>query len=188
MTKSLTILPLLAGLAVALGRSGCSSEPHAAPVAPEPLASTSTPDVSDVAPSTDAGDEDSDSDPQPSATVIHSDPAVMEKMACKALTPSLLKSMELTFGYPTRSVQVKVGEGLTPGEMWWVVILDSPPDDSHRWGIRPFLTNAPGLEHGGKGTWITLGETSPWESVSWPDEKLVTAQSALERAYGCLEK
>jgi len=186
MTRSLTILQLLAGLGVAVALSGCSSEPHAAPVAPELSASTSTPDVSDVAPASDAGDEDSD--PQPSATVIHSDPAVMEKMACKALAPSLLKSMELTFGYPTRSVQVKVGEGLTPGEMWWVVILDSPPDDRYQWGIRPFLTNAPGLEHGGKGTWIELGETNPWESVSWPDEKLVTAQSALEKASKCLEE
>lgn len=30
-------------------------------------------------------------------------------------------------------------------------------------------------------------EDQPWTSVSWPDDKLVVAQSALEKAYECMD-
>lgn len=88
-------------------------------------------------------------------------------MSCDPLSSDLLDRVRFEFGTPTRSVQVEVGEGLTPGETWWVVVLDSPPDDSYQWGLRAFLTDAPGLEEGG--TWIPvpLDDNNPWEYVSW---------------------
>lgn len=94
----------------------------------------------------------------------------------------------MDFGTPTRSIQVEVGEGLTLGETWWVVILDSPADDAYQWAeLRRFLTNAPGVS--GEGHWIPVpSKGDPWGSVEWDFERLVRAQSALVKAHECLDR
>ena len=109
----------------------------------------------------------------------------MATMECENLDPALLDAMRIHFGTPTRSVQVRVGEGLNEGEIWWVVILDRQADDAYEWGISTFLTNAPG----GRNfyTWISLDGADTWGSVEWEGERLVRGQSALEKARECLD-
>lgn len=129
---------------------------------------------------------DEDASESPTYVPVVSDPALLETMECEPLSSKFLEAVKLDVGIPTRSVQVKVGKGSTAGEDWWVVVLDSPPDDSYEWGIRPFLTSAPGAPDF-KGKWIVLEDEQPWRSVDWPEGKLVAGQSALEKAYDCLD-
>ncbi|HHV20806.1 MAG TPA: hypothetical protein GXZ30_04610 [Propionibacterium sp.] len=110
------------------------------------------------------------------------DPAIMASMTCEPVDKDLLDELRSELGTPTRSIQVEVGEGLNPGEDWWLVILDSPADDSYAWGLRHFLTNAPG----GGPLWIPLPQEDPWMYVQWDAERLTRAQSALVKAQGCL--
>lgn len=115
------------------------------------------------------------------------DPAIVATMTCKPLSKELLDKMRFQFGTPTRSVQVEAGEGLDPGSRWWIVISDSPPDDAYPWGIRRFLTNAPGsMEPEDTGRWIPLPASDTWVNVSWDRARLTRAQSALVKAEGCL--
>ena len=97
----------------------------------------------------------------------------MQSMSCEPLDDGLLEEMDIYFGTPTRAVQVEVGEGMQDGETWWVVVMDSPPDDSYQWGLRAFLTNAPGVEHVDQWVWIPidLDSDDPWENVSWDTER-----------------
>lgn len=114
------------------------------------------------------------------------DEQLVAKMTCEPLNESLLERMKTDFGAPTRSVQVKVGEGNKAGEYWWIVILDSPPDDAYQWGMREFLTNAQNGE--GHWQWIVLpaNEERRWKSVQWDQERLVRAESARTKAHQCL--
>ena len=120
-----------------------------------------------------------------SAEAIPTDPDLVASMECEPLSTDLLSQMRFEFGTPTRSVQVEVGEGLTPGEVWWVVVLDSPADDSYSWGIRRFLTNAPG--GGGAWDWLAIQPRDPWANVLWDAQRLTRAQAALVKAERCLE-
>ncbi len=119
---------------------------------------------------------------------ISPDAQMMAAMECEPLSQDLLARMRIDFGTPTRSVMVEVGEGLTPGETWWVVILDIPADDRKPWArLRRFLTNAPGVS--GDGHWISVPSNGdPWRSVAWDSERLVRAQSALTKARECLDR
>ncbi len=127
--------------------------------------------------------------PSPSEVgTIPSDPELVATMECEPLSQNLLAKMRMDFGNPTASVQVEVGEGLTPGETWWVVILDSPADDAYQWEeLRRFLTNAPGISD--EGQWIPVPSTGdPWGSVEWDSERLMKAESALMKAHECLDR
>lgn len=124
---------------------------------------------------------DGEPKPRASAETIAPDAAVLATMECEPVSRELLDRKRIDFGAPRRSVQVEVGEGLTPGETWWVVILDSPSDEAHKEGLRPFLTNAPGP--GGADEWISLRGL---KRVAWDSERLVRAQSALTKAEECL--
>ena len=128
---------------------------------------------------------DGEPKPRASAETIAPDEAIMATMECEPLSTDLLSKMRFEFGAPTRSVQVEVGEGLTPGEVWWVVVLDSPADDSYSWGIRRFLTNAPG--GGGAWDWLAIQPRDPWANVLWDAQRLTRAQAALVKAERCLE-
>lgn len=130
------------------------------------------------------GSELSDTD---DSAHVHTDESVMASMACEPVDSALLERMRIQLGYPRRAVQVEVGEGLTSGELWWVVVLDSPPDDSYDWGLRAFLTNAPGLSEGG--TWIDVDfkSSDPWKNVTWDTERLARANAALEKALAYME-
>ncbi|WP_435299702.1 hypothetical protein [Timonella sp. A28] len=123
--------------------------------------------------------------PEPEPRVVPSDPAIMSKMSCAPVDPALIERIKKDFGNPKRTVQVKVGEGLDPDEIWWVVVFDLPPFESFKGGFRAFLTTAPGLPADGK--WISLRGKDTWRSVDWDDEKLVRGQSALSKGYECLE-
>lgn len=115
------------------------------------------------------------------------DEAIMEEMTCQPVDGELLERVKLQLGTPSRTVQVEVGEGLNPDELWWLIVLDSPADDSYEWGLRAFLTNAPGLSEG-VGTWIPIDyeSTDPWVNVRWDTERLIRAQSALTKALDYL--
>lgn len=121
----------------------------------------------------------------PSPIPVPVDPELVASMDCEPLSAALLEKMRADFGRPNRAVQVKVGEGLNPGQVWWVVVLDSPADFSYEWEeLRPFLTTAPGVENLGK--WINLAGGDPWRNVKWDSERLVRGQSALTKAQNCL--
>ena len=119
---------------------------------------------------------------------IPPDPELVATMECEPLSRDLLARMRMDFGTPTKSIQVEVGEGLTPGETWWVVILDSPADDAYQWAeLRRFLTNAPGAPD--ESQWISVpSKSDPWRSVEWDSERLTRAQSALIKAHECLDR
>lgn len=118
---------------------------------------------------------------------IEPDKTLMKTMTCESLDPELLDEIKIRFGTPTQSIQVKVGEGLTEGEEWWLVVLDIPSDDYRDWGVRSFLTTAPGALPSNS-PWIEIKEHDPWVSIKWSEEKLVTAQSAWNKALDCLKE
>lgn len=150
------------------------------PVTQEPIDEAVDPDVetaidTDSGPTAPAGEES-----------IAPDPGIMATMECEPLSEDLRARMRIHFGTPERSVQVEVGEGLTPGEIWWVIVLDSPSDDSYQWVIpRRFLTNAPGVAE--DDIWIPLWLSDTWRPVKWDSERLVRGQSALTKALECLD-
>lgn len=124
---------------------------------------------------------------QANTNAVHADEQIVSQLECEPLSDALLARMKTDFGTPTRSVQVKVGEGNQPGESWWVVVLDSPPDDAYQWGIRQFLTNAQNGD--GHWQWIVLPEADglTWQSVHWDQPRLVRAESARTKARRCLD-
>lgn len=112
-----------------------------------------------------------------------------QALVCEPVSQNLLDAMRSQFGTPARAVQVEVGEGLEPGENWWIVVLDSPADDAYKWGIRAFLTNAPGVSSKDEWKWIIIDIDSddPWRNVSWDGQRLARAQSALDVALDYLD-
>lgn len=119
---------------------------------------------------------------------IQADEQIISEMVCEPLSDSLLERMKPDFGSPTRSVQVKVGEGNAAGQYWWVVIIDSPPDDAYRWGMRQFLTNAQNGDQYWQ--WIALSSEAEhtWEAVQWDHQRLIRAESARIKAQQCLAR
>lgn len=182
MNASRLSVASVCALAVVL-LTGCSGTEPSVPATPTVPPVESTKEADDPVVSA----EEVEPDPEETSTNVLADPSLMEKMSCEELAPSLLASMKLSYGTPTKSVQVEASEGLTPGEHWWVVAMDSPPDDAYQWGIRSFLTTAPGVE-GEEGKWIEIDGPAPWTNVLWPDDKLVVAQTAFEKARACLEE
>lgn len=181
---------VVSALVLVLGVAGCngSVEDNLTPTAaPEPTDAVTVAPVDTRSPEPEAETE-SEAEPtsQSSEESIAPDPEIMATMECEPLSEELLDRMRIHFGTPDRSVQVEVGEGLTPGEIWWVVILDSSADDSYEWEeLRQFMTNAPGISADGR--WIPLGLSDPWSTVSWDSERLVRGQSALTKARECLD-
>ena len=185
--KGLVVLFLMLALA------GCSSAPashgvvHSFPkmssfIIADAFGSTAMQAADDVA-------ERVSSEQSSQSAPIAPDASIMQSMSCEPLDDGLLEEMDIYFGTPTRAVQVEVGEGMQDGETWWVVVMDSPPDDSYQWGLRAFLTNVPGVEHVDQWVWIPidLDSDDPWENVSWDTERLVRAQSALTVALEGLD-
>lgn len=132
-----------------------------------------------------------DGEPKPvaSGASIAPDPDVMASMACEPVRPDVLECVRLMFGTPDRSVQVEVGEGVWPAETWWVVVLDTPPDETSDWEeLRPFLTNGPQVPEGKSqygSRWIPLDDS--WSRVYWDAERLMLGKSALAKALACLD-
>ena len=131
-----------------------------------------------------------DGEPKPvaSAATIAADPALIESLECEPVRADVLEGVRGTFGTPTRSVQVEVGQGVWPAQTWWVVVLDIPADVNGDWGVRPFLTNGPQMPEGEVqygARWIPLDDT--WSRVSWDAERLAVGKAALAKALGCMD-
>lgn len=176
-------VPVVACLLGTLLLTSCSGQ-----AAPESESSTSpTPDgtktptvVLDYEEEPEPEDEE-----EPPPPPIKPDRSLMKKMSCDAFEPEAPEVIISDFGNYTRSTQVKVGEGLIPGEEWWIVALELPADDSRDAGIRSFLTTEPGPPIPYV-SWIEIGGDDPWASVEWSRKKLVVAESALTKAHECL--
>lgn len=179
---------------------------------PEPSADPETPDGSVVVVGPDGpaalpSPSDELAEPKPwevddrplKPQLIPPDPTLVESMQCLPVpTDTLEFALETSQagynGMPlSGSAMVEVGEGLNPGEVWWVVatafelepekaaVFDSPI-------VR--LTNQPGLSAGERGTWITTLEDDQgrhmWHHVKWQDEgDFVRLQSAAAKALSC---
>lgn len=131
-----------------------------------------------------------DGEPKPvaSAATVAADPALIESLECEPVRADVLEGVRGTFGTPTRSVQVEVGQGVWQAQTWWVVVLDIPTDVNGDWGVRPFLTNGPQMPEGEVqygARWIPLDDT--WSRVSWDAERLAVGKAALAKALGCMD-
>lgn len=123
----------------------------------------------------------------PTPAPIVADEAIMKTMTCEPLREDLAASQQ--FGPPpTRAVQVEVGEGLEPGRVWWVAVMNLPDDPYRGWPPRTVhhLTDAPARQSAGEAKWIEIHPSNPWVNVRWDAQQLVRAQSALTKAEGCL--
>lgn len=131
---------------------------------------------------------DGEQKPVASAEAIAVDPALMDSLECGPVRADVLEGMRGTFGTPTRSVQVEVGQGVWPAQTWWVVVLDTPADVNSEGGLRPFLTDGPQARPGDSqygARWIPLDDA--WSRVSWDAERLAVGKAALAKALGCLD-
>lgn len=128
---------------------------------------------------------DGEPKPRASAETIAPDEAIMATMECEPVSEDTADRIYRLRGHRVEdAVQVEVGEGLEPGEIWWVVAYAS---DDFREGTA-LLTTFPS---GGSG-YRDLGETvegSPWnrwDNVRWDAERLAKGQSALAKALECI--
>lgn len=149
-------------------------------------------------PSAEAWEDDHrDLEPQ----LVEPDPALVESMECLPVPEGSLE-------FATDSTQagqngvslidsamVEVGEGLNPGETWWLVALafEEPTLGRVQIGDSPVvrLTNQPGLPEGERGSWIMSRKDDRgrhmWHHVKWEDEEsFVRLQSAATKALDCV--
>lgn len=130
-----------------------------------------------------------------STSSVLPDPRIMATMSCEVPAPATLDRIRRRWGdEPLEAVQVEVGEGLTPGEIWWLVAYRTEKDGD-RWSGNQWLTNAPGLAEGADATWINSGgvyiaknNASFGGNLHWDEEGTARAQSALAKSLDCLEQ
>lgn len=161
------------------------------PTAVEPSAPSSTPTDS-------LGGEDGRAlKPQ----TIAPDPALMESMECLPVPDQTLEfahtSTQAGFNKAPLidSAMVEVGEGLTPGEVWWLIALhyEERKGSPTAWDTEFVrLTNQPGLSSGERGMWIQSRQDDlgryMWQHVKWQDEEsFARLQSAASKALSCLD-
>lgn len=148
-------------------------------------ASESTP-VAPAAPASDAPVV------RASAETIPPAPEVMAGMECEPLSDETRDYIpaEQT-RRPVEPVQVLIGEGLTPGELWWVVAFERNNEAAVN---QAWITTQPGVDGQGKWLNISSGRVLPdgsvgseWHNVHWDHDRLVRGQSALRVALDCLE-
>lgn len=182
-----------AGLAVLLlvgctDGGGESPEPVLTPAPPvvvtlEEQAETATPTPSVVM----VRGLDGEMKPRASAETIAPDEAIMATMECEPISDDTTDRIYRLHGEKwADAIQVEVGEGLEPGETWWIVAGDTGPSSS----IEAMVTSLPG---GGSG-YHYLGssvrghgdEWNRWDDVHWDAERLERGQSALAKALDCL--
>lgn len=132
-------------------------------------------------------------DPRVKVEDIPPDPELMASMECEPLSPETESRLEWLWGEPiVHGLQVEVGEGLTPGEVWWIVTYSST---SEEFGERSsiLLTNHPGIPDE-RGTWLLLGAqvvnargewAHTWDGTRWDIERLTRGQSAVAKALEC---
>lgn len=167
---------------------GCSAEDPAPSPSSEPV------ETFTARPAPDASQSESGQAGDFSISSVLPDPAIMATMECEPLSDDVRSRISDRWGsVPAHSVQVEVGEGLTEGELWWVISwVDEGGDPLHDGAQH--LTNAPGLPSGVEGTWISSGGVYVQErnatfggNVRWDAEGIARAQSALATSLDCLE-
>lgn len=193
-------LALVIPLALLAGAAGCADDktpaylPAESPTAAEvvPLDTTSPGPTPTASPSiTEVPGLDGQMKPLGDAATIPPDEELMASMRCEPLGEQVDARIYNLWGYrPVSSTRVEVGEGLTPGEVWWVFAF-SYERDGHVFD-HAMLTSNP--SYPGEGSWLILGDEvasesnlSSWDGVKWDAERLERGQSALAKALSCLK-
>lgn len=158
-------------VAVLMTLAGCGATPEPLiTAAPDPSPTAVAPLPTAVIPP--------DTAVEPAETVTPVDPG---SLSCVPPTTEVMTWLRHSWPYPdfTASdvVMVEVGEGNTPGELWWVVGAKLPESR------QVYLTNAPDVSKPSGETWIDL---HTWEGVSWTGQRLETAWAARIKALSCL--
>ena len=125
----------------------------------------------------------------PTATTKTSDPNVPTfEMVCEAPADAEMSWIDRNMNggkeLPRKDAQrVKIGDGLTVGETWWVVGWRSHVSGTYR--IYSYLTNASSPVKPSGERWIPVSETD-WSGVSWKGDRLARGQEALGLLLSCL--
>lgn len=152
------------GLLSLLALTACTMlEPVPEPAPSTAVSETPSPTIEPVPPvepstvqeSPDQGPDADQGEPVP-------DPALVASMECEPISDATRLSHESRWGAVdwNDAVQVPVGEGLTPGELWWVTVSTTDGETG-----RARLTNAGSLDDPTQADWLIA---SDWESRSQP--------------------
>lgn len=142
---------------------------------------------------------DGEPKPRASAETIAPDESIMATMECEPLSEETARyGREVQERVaPFDPVQVLIGEGLTPNEMWWVVAyerLGQATVDGSTAVNQAYITTQPGVD--GQGQWVNISSAyqlpdgsvgSEWNNVRWDHDRLLRGQSALRKALDCLD-
>jgi hypothetical protein len=124
------------------------------------------------------------------------DPALVAQMECDDITRATRRSHEARWGAIdwTEAVQIPVGEGLTAGIDWWVVV--ATPDGATG---RARLTNAGSVEDLDDADWLMAedwqaraegsSELRVWKyfpTVKWDEDGQRRLHAAVAKGYECL--
>ena len=124
------------------------------------------------------------------------DPALVAQMECDDITRATRRSHEARWGAIdwTEAVQIPVGEGLTAGIDWWVVV--ATPDGATG---RARLTNAGIVEDLDDADWLMAvdwqaraegsSELRVWKyfpTVKWDEDGQRRLHAAVAKGYECL--
>ncbi len=131
-------------------------------------------------------DSDVEAEPVP-------DPALVAVMECEPISDGTRLSHESRWGAVDwkDAVQVPVGEGLTPGELWWVTVSTIDGELG-----RARLTNADSLDDPTQAEWLIASEwqssskpTGMWKwfpYVEWEPKDRQRLHAATAKGYQCL--
>lgn len=100
----------------------------------------------------------------------------------------------------SRAWMVEAGQGVTPGEFWWVVVWERYSDQVVPSGTyrQVYLTNVPSPSKPTGEHWVEVGlvdlDDNPvlsyfrgyWSNVAWSGERLAAGQEAEAKALSCL--
>ncbi|RMB57074.1 hypothetical protein EAX62_16415 [Tessaracoccus antarcticus] len=132
------------------------------------------------------GDPDVEVEPIPA-------PALVAIMECEPISDATRLSHESRWGAVDwqDAVQVPVGEGLTPGELWWVTISTTDGETA-----RARLTNAGSVDDPAQAEWLIASgwqvssrPTGVWKwfpHAKWDLEGQQRLWAAIAKGYQCL--
>ena len=140
-----------------------SAPPASAAATPQVVTSTPVPTATSMARGT--------------AEEIWPNEAIMATMTCEPINAENAQYARETWnGDPSKGVQVEIGEGLTQGVIFSVVVF--PAGDEYLKMIT------------GGGEWYSLGALTngnySWDGIHWDAERLERGQSALAKALDCV--
>jgi hypothetical protein len=107
-------------------------------------------------------------------------------LACEPVDPNTASHFSSPDNMLKYSKMVDAGEGLNPGEHWWVIVeVNSIPSIQST-----YLANYPAHEYGGKHFSIGIPgvNTDAWWRIEWTDERLAQGQAAQAKAIACTKE